>query len=230
MPIPNQSVQINRHSAKQQSLQYLQRWIVEGTLRPGEKLNDSLLAEALGVSRTPVREALQVLELQGFVEMRPGKETRVTPLNKEDVHQLYPPLAALEATAAELAAPQIEEKQIAKLEEINQQFAQALKKGLAFEAMEWDEAFHHVIVQSTANPYLEQFTSVLEKHTRRFKGLFLENPLLPSNPSVEEHNKIIHALRVRDAEQAHQMMKQNWLRPMKEILHRVETLDQEGAQ
>lgn len=230
MPIPSQSIHIHRQSAKQQSLQYLQRWIVEGTLRPGEKLNDSQLAEALGVSRTPIREALQVLEIQGFVEMRPGKETRVTPLKKDDVHRIYPPLAALEATAAELAARSIGDEQLMQLEEINHKFAQALQDGLAFAAMEQDEAFHHLIVQSTSNPYLEQFTAVLEKHTRRFKALFLENPLLPSNPSVEEHRKIIHALRARDPKQAHQIMKQNWIRPMNDILHRVETMDKEGEQ
>ncbi|MDR6224600.1 GntR family transcriptional regulator [Desmospora profundinema] len=227
MPIPHQSIQINRHSAKEQALQLLQRWIIEGTLRPGEKVNDSQLAEALGVSRTPVREALQILELQGFVEMRPGKETRVTPLKKDDVHRLYPPLAALEATAAELAAHTIDEKSLLQLEEMNEKFARALQNRQSYDAMEWDESFHRLIVQSTGNPYLEQFTSVLEKHTRRFKGIFLENSWLPSNPSVEEHRMIIEALRKRDAEQAQKIMKLNWIRPMKRILEQVESMREE---
>ncbi|RCK12631.1 FCD domain-containing protein [Bacillus licheniformis] len=69
------------------------------------KYVDVDLAEALGVSRTPVREALQLLESQGFVEMKPGKETKITLIHPDDALAVYPPLAHLQALAAELAAP-----------------------------------------------------------------------------------------------------------------------------
>ena len=72
---------------------------------PGEKLNDTELAAALGVSRTPIRESLQLLEVQGFVKMFPGKATQVTEVRKESITELLPPLAALQALSAELAIP-----------------------------------------------------------------------------------------------------------------------------
>ena len=77
MPIPTNFAVPGRISAKDRSFSQIQRWIIDGTLQPGEKLNDADLAGALGVSRTPIREALQLLEGQGLVEMHPGKDTRV---------------------------------------------------------------------------------------------------------------------------------------------------------
>lgn len=79
-----------RLSAKEKAFHQLQRWIVDGTLEPGEKVTDADLAEALGVSRTPVREALQLLESQGFVEMKPGKETKITLIHPDDALAVYP--------------------------------------------------------------------------------------------------------------------------------------------
>ena len=99
MPIPRDVPKMERISAKQRALEQIQRWIIEGTLRPGEKILDGELAEVLGMSRTPVREALQILEMQGFVEMHPGSATKVTSIRREDVFRIYPPLAALDATA-----------------------------------------------------------------------------------------------------------------------------------
>ncbi|MEC1737002.1 GntR family transcriptional regulator [Bacillus mojavensis] len=83
MPIPSNAPKPKRQTAKKLAFEQIQKWIVEGVLMPGEKLNDDALAKALGVSRTPVREALQLLEMQGFVEMSPGKETRISQIEKK---------------------------------------------------------------------------------------------------------------------------------------------------
>ena len=73
MPIPTDHAKPIRITAKENAFNQLQQWIIDGTLHPGEKLNDTELAEALGVSRTPIRESLQLLEVQGFVKMYPEK-------------------------------------------------------------------------------------------------------------------------------------------------------------
>lgn len=83
MPVPHNFSSPVRMSAKERALSQIQRWIIEGTLEPGEKLIDAELAESLGVSRTPIREALQLLEVQGLVSMHPGKETRVMIIEKK---------------------------------------------------------------------------------------------------------------------------------------------------
>lgn len=77
MPIPQNYKKQGRVSAKSLVLNQLQDWIIEGVLKPDEKINDGELAEALGVSRTPVREALQILELSGLVEMVPGQKQKL---------------------------------------------------------------------------------------------------------------------------------------------------------
>ncbi|KUP35527.1 hypothetical protein AU385_06510 [Bacillus halotolerans] len=107
MPIPSNAPKPKRQTAKKLAFEQIQKWIVEGVLVPGEKLNDDALAKALGVSRTPVREALQLLEMQGFVEMSPGKETRISQIEKNDVFKVYPPMASLQSAAAELAIENI---------------------------------------------------------------------------------------------------------------------------
>jgi DNA-binding GntR family transcriptional regulator len=103
MPIPSDHSKPVRQSAKESAFNQLQQWIIDGTLLPGEKLNDNEIAKALGISRTPVRESLQLLEVQGFVKMYPGKATQVTEVEKESINDLLPPLAVLQALAAELA-------------------------------------------------------------------------------------------------------------------------------
>ena len=95
MPVPQNYKKPGRISAKSLVLNQLQNWIIEGVLKPNEKINDGELAEALGVSRTPVREALQILELSGLVEMVPGQKTKIAPIKLDDVSIIYETMAGL---------------------------------------------------------------------------------------------------------------------------------------
>ena len=99
MPVPTNHSKPVRTSAKESAYSQLEQWIIDGTLQPGEKLTDIELAQALNLSRTPIREALQLLEMVGFVKMYPGKATTVTEVLKEDINHLLPPLAVLQALA-----------------------------------------------------------------------------------------------------------------------------------
>ncbi|SMO40765.1 GntR family transcriptional regulator [Melghirimyces algeriensis] len=227
MPIPSDFEKYSRISAKERVFRQVRDWITDGTLQPGEKIIDKELAEAIGVSRTPVREALQILEYQGFVEMQPGKETKVTQLSDQDVFQLYPPLAALDSLAVKLAVDRINEKTLQELRHINEQFSIAVSKKNRNLALEWDERFHRMIVQTSANPYIAEFTSLLHRHIRRMKFVFFNPSMIPAKASVEEHRKIIEALNERDGESAAQMMKQNWLRAMDIVVNEIRKSDEE---
>lgn len=227
MPIPKNLPKMERISAKQRALEQIQRWITEGTLRPGEKILDSELAEALGVSRTPVREALQILEMQGFVEMQPGCATRVTPIRREDVYKIYPPLAALDATAAEIAAERVTKEEIDALRRTNQAFAEALGKKAYYDALVLDEQFHQTILEAADNPYLTSFITTLQMHVRRLKYVFIQTAVVSPDQSIKEHSMIIDALERRDKEAAARIMKQNWLRPMREIADRLQREEEE---
>ncbi|CAH0119248.1 MULTISPECIES: GntR family transcriptional regulator [unclassified Paenibacillus] len=217
MPIPaNYSTPV-RISAKDRALSQIQRWIIDGTLQPGEKLNDAELAEALGVSRTPVREALQLLEVQGLVQMQPGRDTRVTTIEKEDILKMYSTLSALHALAAELAAPLILPEQIEMLKRLNAEFAQAIETGQPYQAMELDEQFHGMIIDAADNPYISSFSASLQIHIRRYKYVFLKRPFPSANASVLEHEALVAALEKGDGKSAADIMKQNIWRPMTEL-------------
>ncbi|WP_219835013.1 GntR family transcriptional regulator [Paenibacillus sp. R14(2021)] len=217
MPVPHNFATPIRLSAKERVLSQIQRWIIDGTLRPGEKLVDSELAEALAVSRTPIREAFQLLEVQGLVAMHPGKETRVTSIEKDDILKMYPTLAALYALAAETAAERITPEQIEKLKVCNRQFAEAIESGNPYQAMEIDEQFHDIVIDASGNPYIASFSASLQIHIRRFKYVFLQQPVTGTPASVEDHDAIIAALEQRDASTAAAIMKQNLIRPMGEL-------------
>ncbi|MFF2479912.1 GntR family transcriptional regulator [Paenibacillus sp. NPDC058071] len=217
MPVPKNYVSPIRMSAKERALSQLQRWIIDGTLQPGEKLIDAELAESLGVSRTPIREAFQLLEVQGLVSMHPGKETKVTVIEKEDIFKMYSTMAALQALAAEVAAAVIVPEEIEQLRAINSEFANAIRNGQAFQAMEVDEQFHNFIVELSDNPYVANFSASLQIHIRRFKYVFLKQPVDATQASVDEHAAIIAAFEQKDGKRAYELMKLNFIRPMQEL-------------
>lgn len=217
MPIPENFVSPMRMSAKERAFSQIQRWIIDGTLQPGEKLIDAELAESLGVSRTPIREAFQLLEVQGLVSTHPGKETKVTVIGKEDIFKLYSTMAALHAAAAETAAQMAVPEQIEQLRAINLEFAHAIQSGQAYKAMEADEQFHNLIVELSDNPYIASFSVSLQIHIRRFKYVFLKQPIAMTRASVDEHAAIVAAFEQKDSLQAQTIMKRNFIRPMHEL-------------
>ncbi|RKL65871.1 GntR family transcriptional regulator [Salipaludibacillus neizhouensis] len=217
MPVPKNFAVPARMSAKERSFVQIQKWIIDGTLQPGEKIIDAELAETLAVSRTPIREALQLLEIQGLVSMHPGKETRVKQIEKHDILKLYPTLASLHALGAEYAAQRILPEHIDQLKNLNMRFRQAIESGQTFEAMETDEQIHNLIVDLSENEYIASFSASLQIHIRRFKYVFLKQKPHATMTSVEEHDSLITALEQQDAEAAAARMKQNIIRPMQEL-------------
>ncbi len=215
MPIPTNHSKPVRETAKKSAFKQIQQWIIDGTLHPGEKLNDLELAKALGVSRTPVRESLQLLEVQGFVEMFPGKATQVTEIERESITDLLPPLAALQALSAELAIPNMTEETIALLEETNEEFANAVHAKDDFAALKIDEAFHHIIVDAANNPYILSMLESLQAHVRR---LFFHNSIILTEKSIDEHAQIIQLIKDKNGEKVTAAMRENWLRAIEEFL------------
>lgn len=214
MPVPTDHAKPLRVSAKENAFNQLQQWIIDGTLHPGEKLNDTELAGALGVSRTPIRESLQLLEVQGFVRMYPGKATQVTEVDKESITDLLPPLAALQALSAELAIPQLTEETIALLESTNRRFAHAVYTENYFSALKIDEEFHQIIVDVANNSYITSMVASLQAHVRR---LFFHNSIILTEKSIDEHDKIITLMKSRDEANVSAIMRGNWLRAIEEF-------------
>jgi DNA-binding GntR family transcriptional regulator len=201
MPVPTKVIRLDRRPARHLVHEQFRAWIEEGVLEPGEVIRDAEIAEALGVSRTPVREALQMLERDGAVEMLPGRLTRVTALHPEDVALLYKPLAVLHGLAAELAAERAGAAALASLDGHNTRLRDALAVKDAAGARDADSAFHRVIVDLAANPYLVIALEPLTTQARRPEALYFRGVELGMQ-SYEDHCAIVGAMRAGDADAA----------------------------
>ncbi len=130
MPVPEREGTLDRDLLRDRAYVALRDAIVDGTLAPGERLRDAELTRWLGLSRTPVREALARLEQDGLVETAPQRFTRVTPLDRRAARDAFPLVAALHALAAELAVPRLTASDYADMFEANERFAAALRAGV----------------------------------------------------------------------------------------------------
>lgn len=187
----------------------IRREIVEGRLEPGARLRDHDLAARLGLSRTPVREALGRLEDEGLVETRPQSFTRVTPLSRSDVREAFPVVAALHALATELAVPGILPSELARLREANRAFAAALQAGDVEAALDADDAFHRVFVDVAGNGELERSLQRLMPRLRRVERLRFGS--LPGRRSVKQHDHIVSLAAEGRAAEAAAAVRENWL-------------------
>ena len=192
----------------------LRRAILLEELKAGERLTEIHLADKLGVSRTPIRESLQLLEVRGFVQMFPGKATQVTEVDRETISDLLPPLAALQALSAELSIQNLTDNIIKKLRDTNKRFARAVEKEDYFQALKIDEKFHQIIVDTAENPYISSMLVSLQAHVRR---LFFHNSIILTSQSITEHEQIIDLMSARDGEQVTKVMRENWLRAIEEF-------------
>ncbi|PES33304.1 GntR family transcriptional regulator [Bacillus thuringiensis] len=213
MPIPRNITSYERISAKSLVLNQLQEWIVEGVLKPNEKINDGEIAQALGVSRTPVREALQVLKFSGLVEMIPGKQTKISPINLEDIPKIYETLAALHTLVGKQAIINIKENDIRNLKLLNNKLKDAIDIKDSKRAIELDLQFHNVLVKAANNIYIEPILNYLHLHILRFNYLFVKK-FIPASSSFEEHVGIIKSLENNNFESMEIWMSQNWSTPM----------------
>ena len=222
MPIPIDYAAPVFLSAKERAFRQIQEWIVDGTLHAGEKISDIELANAIGVSRTPVREALQMLSYQGFVSMKPGVATTVRDTDPGDISKLFPPLAVLEGLVAELAAPVITGKEIASLRDRNADFREAVLSGDGFRALKIDEDFHAELIRLCDNSYIDNIITNLQGHIRR---LFFQQAIVLSEESISEHAQLIDALEMHDTVTASYYAKENWLRPIRDYTQRTRAKD-----
>lgn len=188
--------------------------IVDGTLLPGEQLRDHELATWLGVSRTPVREALIRLGQAGLVRTVPGRSTTVATLDARAIHDAQSVVAVLHRLAVEQAVPQLQAEDLAAMRAANKRFAAALRRGDADAAIVADDEFHGIPVRAAANTALQ---SVLEQYTpvlRRLERLRFSS--LAGRDSVGLHNTLVDLCEAGDVEGAAAVSHATWetLKPL----------------
>lgn len=167
----------------------LRRAILKGELEPGERLMEIALANKLGVSRTPIREAIRKLELEGLVIMIPRKGAEVARITEKDLRDVLEVRTSLEKLAIELACDRITAEEIAELRETCQAFADSLGSDELTTMAEKDVAFHDVIFRATKNARLIQILNNLREQMYRYRLEYLKD--VGARPRlVEEHKGI----------------------------------------
>lgn len=209
MPVPEREATLDRDLLRDRAYQALRDAIVDGTLAPGERLKDAELTRWLGLSRTPVREALARLEQDGLVETAPQRFTRVTPLDRRTARDAFPIVATLHALAAELAVPRLTASDHAEMLEANDRFAGSLRANRVEQAIAADDAFHGVFVTASANAELPRALDRLMPGVRRLERLRFAS--LPGRASVRQHAEIVRLAAAGDAAETATRVRENWL-------------------
>lgn len=210
MPVPAQNNPILRITTKEIILKSLYQWIVDGTFKPGEKISDMELANYFSTSRTPVREAFQVLSEQKLVDVIPGQGTYIAPINRENTRQVYQMLSNLHAMAVELAWPSIDQTVIEKMESAQEAFVAATQTGSLFEVEQADAQFHGCLVDLSQNEYLTAFINQLSIQVYRVEHLCFED-ITKRTSSSNTHQDIIQAIKKGDLECTKNLVKKNWM-------------------
>ena len=208
MPVPEESGRHRRSLLREQAYLSIRDAIVNGTLAPGEKLRDPELEQWLGISRTPIREAMARLETAGLVHTLPGRSTVVATIERSAVLDAQAVAAAMHALAVRIAVPLMGRSELAAMVSANKEFTVALSADDPEAAIRADDEFHGVPVAASRNQAipvaLEQVTPVL----RRVE--FLRFSSLSGRQSIAQHKRIIALCREGDAEAAAAATQENW--------------------
>ncbi|MEW6044965.1 MAG: GntR family transcriptional regulator [Bacillota bacterium] len=186
----------------------LREAIISGALKPGERLMEVQLADELGVSRTPVREAIRKLEHDGFVVMIPRKGAYVADISLKDVAEIFDVRRALEALAAQLAAERASDDDLERVERILLEYGECIDTNDTARLIEVDTRFHESIYQMSGNARLKHMLSLLSEQVMRFRTMTLSHrPRM--RRALEEHRRIVEAIASRDAERAARLAREH---------------------
>lgn len=182
--------------------------IMEGVLKPGERLMEIQLAEQLGVSRTPVREAIRKLELEGLVVMMPRKGAYVADMSKKDLIDVLEVRLGLEGLAAFYAAERISKEQIKTLEEISLDLSKYVEANDLENILKMDEQFHMLIFDASGNARLKNMIISVWETVYRFRIKYMSDYNSAVN-IVDEHRKLIEALKKGKADLAEKLAREH---------------------
>ncbi|AFM39288.1 transcriptional regulator [Desulfosporosinus acidiphilus SJ4] len=176
----------------------LRNAILEKKLEPGERLVERNIAEQLGVSRTPVREAIRKLELERLVTHIPRKGVVVSEFTKADIIEILLIRASLEALMSNIAATKIKTKEVERLASLAQHISDEQKSGNMKKSNQLNDTFHEIIYKAAESPRLYNLFSTLREYITKFTQVAYSKPGRPEEV-WQEHNEIIEALRAQDS-------------------------------
>ena len=201
----------------------LRQAILRGELKPGERLMEIRLANQLGVSRTPIREAIRMLELDGLVIMVPRKGAQVAQITEKDLNDVL---------AVKLACQRITESELQKLYQASRSFEQMLETTETDDLQKLaqaDVAFHDVIYQATNNERLIQLLNNLREQMYRYRIEYLKD-VKSRRSLVEEHDALYEHMKNRDLAGAQKMIREHIERQQESIMQTVHHQSMTGVE
>lgn len=197
---------IARKSLHDEVVDRLRDMIVEGELDANTRINEKMLCERFGISRTPLREALKVLASEGLVELMPNRGATVASFTSEDLDETFPIMGALEALSGELACQLISDTEIAEIRAMHYQMILHYQKGELHEYFHINQAIHEKILAAAHNTTLANIYRGLAG--RVSPARFRANMSKPRwAEAVEEHEMILKALEARDGTSLSRLLK-----------------------
>ncbi len=215
-------MRLKRHQTlREQIVSSLRDSIIKGELNPGQKLTEPELAEKLGISRTPIREAFRQLESEGFLTVIPRRGAVVSRITRKEIGDFYDLKSLLEGYAARIAAEKITEKGIEKLRKINEQLVVLAEKDDVDAFFSKNDEFHNTFISYCGNEKLLEFHKHLVQRFMRFRLGALSVPGR-LQLSVKQHRNIIKALAENDGPLAETLVLEHALLSGVELAERVE--------
>ncbi len=175
----------------------LRNAIVAGVLKPGERLMEIQVSEELGVSRTPVREAIRKLELEGFVVMIPRRGTYVSDLSIKDINEVFEVRTALDILAAGLAAERITADELEHMERLLVELGECIEQKDIDKIVQADSEFHDLLYSASRNKRLEGIINNLREQLTRFRSLSMSYPGRLKE-MMGEHTRMVESLGQRN--------------------------------
>lgn len=195
-------------NAREAAFEKIKEAIIKGHFKPGEKLVEQTLAQEMGVSRTPVREAIRRLEAEGFVVSIPRKGVVVSRADKEEIVQLYSIRAELEGLAARWAIENADEDDIRKLDEAILRMEETAASGDLDGVVQSNALFHDAIAQASKSRILCTLLKTLQDNIQRFRFQSLHLPGRPE-AALAEHKEIVAAIKEKKTEEADRLLKEH---------------------
>lgn len=195
----------DKSSLRERVFQTIRQSILEGKYKPGDTLRESAIANELKVSRTPVREAIRQLQLEGLVRSIPNKETVVCGITEEDVHDIFLVRDKLEGVAGRLAAERITQEELEKMEEIIELTEFYASKGDLSRLESLDHTFHDAIYNATKSKIIKHVLSDFHSYIQQVRKKSMATPGRV-NYLIEEHRGIYEAIKNRDGDKAEELI------------------------
>jgi DNA-binding GntR family transcriptional regulator len=227
-PIPLMP-KVERQQLHDAVIEHLRSFIVEGMLEPGKKLNERELCEMLGISRTPLREALKVLASEGLIDISPNRGASVSKMSEAELRETFEVMSGLEAFSGELACERITAAEIAEIKALHYAMLACRSQNDLAGYYSRNQAIHDKINEAARNTALRQIYITVNRRLQALR--FRSNFQIPKwDSAIHDHDEMLKALDARDGKRLSAILRQHLLEKRDAVLQVLSTeVEQESA-